>query len=69
MGNEDITIDPWGSAQSTDYDRIIDQFGLTPLNPSTISEPSRLHRRGIISLIETLMLSKNLSEKGIPLVC
>ena len=38
MGDQDITIDPWGSAQSTDYGRIIDQFGLTPLNPTTISD-------------------------------
>ena len=31
MAQDDLVIDPWGSAQSTDYDRIIEQFGLTSM--------------------------------------
>ena len=48
MANDDLVIDPWGSAQSTDYDRIIEQFGLTPMDGVTLNEPSKLHRRGIV---------------------
>ena len=66
MGGEDITIDPWGSSQSTDYDRIIDQFGLTPLNPATISQPSRLHRRGIVFAHRDLDVVQESQRKGDP---
>lgn len=45
---EDVHIDPWGSAQSTDYDRIISQFGLQSFSNLEVLEPSKLHRRGII---------------------
>ena len=48
MGGEDVVIDPWGSAQSTDYDRIIDQFGLSSMDNVSLENPSRLHRRGIV---------------------
>jgi tryptophanyl-tRNA synthetase len=48
MADEDVVIDPWGSAQSTDYDRIIDQFGLSTMDHVTMDAPSRLHRRGIV---------------------
>ena len=48
MGEDDLRIDPWSSAQSTDYSRIIEQFGLSPMDGLDIPEPSRLHRRGII---------------------
>ena len=48
MAGEDVVIDPWGSAQSTDYDRIIDQFGLSSMDNITLENPSRLHRRGIV---------------------
>jgi tryptophanyl-tRNA synthetase len=48
VANEDVVIDPWGSAQSTDYERIIQQFGLTPLDGSSLPSPSKLHRRGIV---------------------
>ena len=37
MANDDLVIDPWGSAQSTDYDRIIEQFGLTPMDGVTLT--------------------------------
>jgi len=45
---EEIRIDPWGSSQTTDYSRIIEQFGLESLANLTIPQPSRLHRRGIV---------------------
>ena len=48
MEDEDVVIDPWGSAQSTDYSRIVDQFGLSSMDSMTLPSPSRLHRRGIV---------------------
>ena len=48
MDGDEITIDPWGSAQSTDYDRIIEQFGLTSLDGWPLENPTKLHRRGIV---------------------
>ena len=48
MMNEDVVIDPWGSSQSTDYSRIIDQFGLSSMDSLRIPNPSKLHRRGIV---------------------
>ena len=48
MAQDDVVIDPWGSAQSTDYDRIIEQFGLSSMDDVTMEHPSRLHRRGIV---------------------
>jgi tryptophanyl-tRNA synthetase len=48
VGGDEVLIDPWGSSQSTDYERIITQFGLTPLNASTLPNPTKLHRRGIV---------------------
>ena len=41
-------IDPWSSEQSTDYDRLVDQFGLSDVDPSTLPNPGMLHRRGIV---------------------
>ena len=46
--NDEVTIDPWGSSQSTDYSRIIEQFGLSSMDSVSITDPSRLHRRGIV---------------------
>ena len=48
MAGEDVVIDPWGSAQSTDYSRIIDQFGLSSMDDVSLPSPSRLHHRGIV---------------------
>ena len=48
MDEEALVIDPWGSAQSTDYDRIIQQFGLTSLEGRSLPNPTKLHRRGIV---------------------
>ena len=41
-------IDPWSSQQSTDYERIRDNFGLSDIEISNIPNPNLLHRRGII---------------------
>ena len=41
-------IDPWSSQQSTDYERIRDNFGLSDIEISKIPNPNLLHRRGII---------------------
>lgn len=46
--NDEVTIDPWGSSQSTDYSRIIEQFGLSSMDSVSVTDPSRLHRRGIV---------------------
>jgi tryptophanyl-tRNA synthetase len=48
MMNDEVRIDPWGSSQSTDYSRIIDQFGLQSMDGLDVPNPSKLHRRGII---------------------
>ncbi len=48
MMNDDVTIDPWGSSQSTDYSRIIEKFGLSSMDGVSLDSPSRLHRRGIV---------------------
>ena len=41
-------IDPWSSEQSTDYDRIVSQFGLSSVDPNSLPNPGMLHRRGIV---------------------
>jgi tryptophanyl-tRNA synthetase len=43
-----VEINPWSSDISTDYARIIDQFGLEPVSLVDIPNPSLQHRRGII---------------------
>ena len=48
MMNDEVTIDPWGSSQSTDYSRIIEQFGLSSMSNVKLNDPSRLHRRDIV---------------------
>ena len=45
---DDVRIDPWSSAQSTDYQRIIDQFGLQTFQQGSVQNPNHLHRRGIV---------------------
>ena len=42
------SIDPWSSEQSTDYDRMIEQFGLSPMDLGSLPNPGMLHRRGIV---------------------
>jgi tryptophanyl-tRNA synthetase len=41
-------IDPWSSEQSTDYARIVSQFGLSSVDPDSLPNPGMLHRRGIV---------------------
>ena len=41
-------IDPWSSEQSTDYARIVSQFGLSSVDPGSLPNPGMLHRRGIV---------------------
>ena len=48
MVADKVNIDPWSSNQSTDYSRIIEQFGLSDLSNITLPNPSHLHRRGIV---------------------
>jgi len=48
MEDEPVRIDPWSSNQSTDYARIIDQFGLSSLSGLDLPAPTKLHRRGIV---------------------
>lgn len=48
MASEKVNIDPWSSTQSTDYSRIIEQFGLSNMNNLSLPDPSHLHRRGIV---------------------
>ncbi|MEK9696151.1 MAG: hypothetical protein VW270_10315 [Candidatus Poseidoniales archaeon] len=45
---KDVHIDPWSSSQSTDYQRIIDQFGLQEFEHGSVDNPTHLHRRGIV---------------------
>ena len=48
MGDDSVRIDPWSSNQSTDYARIIDQFGLSSLDGLDLPNATKLHRRGIV---------------------
>ena len=43
-----MEIDPWSSAQSTDYEGIISRFGLNRMEGVDLPDPTRLHRRGIV---------------------
>ena len=61
MANDDLVIDPWGSAQSTDYDRIIDQFGLSSMEGVALDAPSNFIGVALSSLIE--MLTKFLEQR------
>ena len=66
MAQDDVVIDPWGSAQSTDYDRIIEQFGLSSMDNITMEHPSRLHRRGIVFAHRDLDQVLDAQRKGDP---
>ena len=65
MEEESVGMDPWGSNQSTDYARIIDQFGLSSLSGLDLPAPTELHRGGIVfahrnlDVILALMCSKD----------
>ena len=66
MMNDKVTIDPWGSSQSTDYSRIIEQFGLSSMDSVSIQDPSRLHRRGIVFAHRELDLVLEAKRKANP---
>tara|TARA_B100000575_G_scaffold267244_1_gene245202 strand:- start:5527 stop:6912 length:1386 start_codon:yes stop_codon:yes gene_type:complete len=59
-----LNIDPWSSTQSTDYSRIIDQFGLSNFNNLTLPKPSHLHRRGIVFAHRDFDLILNAQKTG-----
>ena len=46
--NDNGRINPWSSEQSTDYEEIVNQFGLESVDSSLIPDPGMLHRRGIV---------------------
>ncbi|MFH0936407.1 MAG: tryptophan--tRNA ligase [Candidatus Woesearchaeota archaeon] len=43
-----VLIDPWGSNLIEDYQKIIDEFGLSSFNPSMLPNPNRIMRRLIV---------------------
>ena len=61
-----VTIDPWSAAQSTDYSRIIEQFGLSRVDISSIPDPHMHHRRGIIFAHRDLELVLDAHRLGEP---
>ena len=63
---DEVTIDPWSAAQSTDYSRIIEQFGLSRVDLSTIPDPHMHHRRGIIFAHRDLELVLDAHRLGEP---
>tara|TARA_B100000945_G_scaffold149118_1_gene119513 strand:- start:4589 stop:5971 length:1383 start_codon:yes stop_codon:yes gene_type:complete len=60
------SIDPWSSEQSTDYERIIKQFGLTPVDVGSLPNPGMLHRRGIVFAHRDLDVITGCMSKGDP---
>ena len=66
MAGGGMKIDPWSSNQSTDYSRIIDQFGLSSMDLIKMNNPSKLHRRGIVFAhrdLDVVLDAKNSGEK------
>ena len=64
MVDGDLSIDPWSNTQSTDYSRIIEQFGLSNLGNLTLPNPSHLHRRGIVFAHRDLELVLQAQKTG-----
>ena len=64
--DEEVSIDPWGSSQSTDYSRIIDKFGLSSMDGVSLDSPSKLHRRGVVFAHRDLDLMLNAKKSGDP---
>ena len=63
---DDVSIDPWSSNQSTDYARIIEQFGLESVDYSLLPNPHMLHRRGIVFAHRDLNLVLDAHYSGKP---
>ena len=64
MESEKVNIDPWSSTQSTDYTRIIEQFGLSNMNNLSLPDPSHLHRRGIVFAHRDLDIVLDVQKTG-----
>ena len=64
--NDEVSIDPWGSSQSTDYSRIIEKFGLSSMEGVSLNSPSRLHRRGVVFAHRDLEMVLNAKKSGDP---
>ena len=64
--DDEVTIDPWGSSQSTDYSRIIEKFGLSSMDGISLDSPSRLHRRGVVFAHRDLDMVLNAKKSGDP---
>ena len=64
--DEEVSIDPWGSSQSTDYSRIIEKFGLSSMDGISIDSPSRLHRRGVVFAHRDLDMTLSAKKSGDP---
>ena len=64
--DDEVTIDPWGSSQSTDYSRIIEKFGLSSMDGISLNSPSRLHRRGVVFAHRDLDMVLNAKKSGDP---
>ena len=62
--DDEVTIDPWGSSQSTDYSRIIEKFGLSSMDGVSLDSPSRLHRRGVVFAHRDLDMVLNAKKSG-----
>ena len=61
-----MEIDPWSSAQSTDYEGIIARFGLNRMEGLDLPNPTRLHRRGIVFAHRDLEGVLDAQRKGEP---
>ena len=64
--DDEVSIDPWGSSQSTDYSRIIEKFGLSSMEGVSLNSPSRLHRRGVVFAHRDLDMVLNAKKSGDP---
>ncbi len=64
--DEEVSIDPWGSSQSTDYSKIIEKFGLSRMDGVFLDSPSKLHRRGVVFAHRDLDLVLNAKKSGDP---
>ncbi|MEC8735986.1 MAG: tryptophan--tRNA ligase [Candidatus Thermoplasmatota archaeon] len=64
--DDEVSIDPWGSSQSTDYSGIIEKFGLSSMEGVSLNSPSRLHRRGVVFAHRDLDMVLNAKKLGNP---
>ena len=64
--DDEVSIDPWGSSQSTDYSRIIEKFGLSSMDGVSLNSPSRLHRRGVVFAHRDLDMVLSAKKSGDP---